>query len=203
MNRQRLVLTVLAGLFLCSLIYAFLRMPRQERVTTLTYRPGMTAKTLRGGHPKEAEGVRVRLDLLDARKGRTFAGSKNIFLGVGGQPQRKIPVPLPPPPPPPVRLPPPEPPAAVASIPAVPEPTPLQREMANFTFLGFLKKDNRKTVFLSDGKEIFLVRKGDKIAGKYDVTAVTDETLTISSLSGGGEIVIPLVENQQLQAPRR
>ena len=35
--------------------------------------------------------------------------------------------------------------------------------MARYTFLGFLQKDNRKTVFLSRDKEIVLVKKGDKI----------------------------------------
>ena len=87
--------------------------------------------------------------------------------------------------------------------PAVAEPTPLQREMAKFTFLGFLKKENRKTIFLSNGKEIFLVKKGDKIAGKYDVTSLTDETLTISSIKDGGEILIPLVENRPLNVSRK
>ncbi len=75
--------------------------------------------------------------------------------------------------------------------------------MATFTFLGFLKKDNKKTIFLSNGKEIFVVKKGDKISGKYDVTAVTEEALTITSIQSGGEVVIPLVENSPLAAPRR
>ncbi|NJD91601.1 MAG: hypothetical protein FIA91_08820 [Geobacter sp.] len=75
--------------------------------------------------------------------------------------------------------------------------------MATFTFLGFLKKESRKTIFLSNGKEIFLVKKGDRIAGKYDVTSLTDEALTISSLQDGGEILIPLVENKPLSAPKK
>jgi hypothetical protein len=66
-----------------------------------------------------------------------------------------------------------------------------------------LKKENRKTIFLSNGKEIFLVRKGDKISGKYDVTALTDDALTITSVQDGGEIVITLVENRPLAAPRK
>jgi len=75
--------------------------------------------------------------------------------------------------------------------------------MAKFTFLGFLKKDNRKTIFLTNGKEIFLVKKGDKLSGRYDVTALTDEALTITSIQDGGEIVIPLVESRPLAAPRK
>ena len=87
--------------------------------------------------------------------------------------------------------------------PVVVEQTPLQRDLANFTFLGFLKKDNRKTIFLTNGKEIFVVKKGDKIANKYDVTSLTDESLTITSLQDSGEIVIPLIENRPLNAPKK
>jgi len=73
-------------------------------------------------------------------------------------------------------------------------------EMAKFTFLGFLKKDNKKTIFLHKDNEIILVKKGDKIANKYEVTNITDDVLTINSISGGGQIVIPLVENMPLVA---
>ena len=75
--------------------------------------------------------------------------------------------------------------------------------MARFTFLGFLKKDNRKTIFLSSDKEIYLVKKGDKIAGKYDVTNISDEALTISVTATGNEIIIPLVENRALSTATR
>jgi hypothetical protein len=97
-----------------------------------------------------------------------------------------------------------EPPEIIAPpTPVVAEPTPLQRDMAKFTFLGFMKKDNRKTIFLSNDKDIFVVKKGDKIAGKYEVTSLTEEALTISSMQDGGEVIIPLIENKPLNAPKR
>ena len=199
MNRQRLVLTILLALLSCSLVYAFLRMPRQKTVEKLKYLPGMTAQASRVPQNKSADTVKLRLDLLELKQDRNFSGGKNIFYGAFAEAPKKtvIPLPLPPPPPEKQQPPPPVPPPAVA------EPTPLQREMAKFTFLGFLKKENRKTIFLSNGKEIFLVKKGDKIAGKYDVTSLTDETLTISSIKDGGEILIPLVENRPLNVSRK
>jgi hypothetical protein len=203
MNRQRVLLVVFLGLFICSLVYSFLRMPRQKTVDKLKYLPGMTAQTSRVPQNKDADTVRVRLDLLDAKPGRPFAGGKNIFQGVHTEAPKKTVIPLPLPPPPPERKPPPPPPVAATVAPPVAEPTPLQREMATFTFLGLLKKDNRKTIFLSNGKEIYLVKKGDRIAGKYEVTSLTDEALTISSATDGGEILIPLIENKPLNAPRK
>jgi len=198
MNRQKLVLTTLLALLSCSLVYAFLRMPRQKTVEKLKYLPGMTAQASKVPQNRSADTARLRLDLLESKQARSFSGGKNIFYGAFAEAPKKTVIPLPlPPPPPEKKQPPPVPPPAVA------EPTPLQKEMAKFTFLGFLKKENRKTIFLSNGKEIFLVKKGDKIAGKYDVTALTDETLTISSIKDGGEILIPLVENRPLNVSRK
>jgi len=199
MNRQKAVLVALGALFLCSLVYSFFRMPKQERVGKLTYQPGMTAPPARVNQSRGSDETRVRLDLLERKPGGLPSGGRNIFHSLFNAGTMKPSVPLPPPPPPPERKvePPPLP-----TLPHVVEPTPLQRDMAKFTFLGFLKKEARKIIFLSTGKEIFLVKKGDKISGKYDVTSLTDEALTITSIQGGGEIVIPLVENRPLAAPR-
>lgn len=204
MNRQRATLAAVLILFACSLVYSYLRMPRQERIEKLTYRPGMTAQPLKSAKNKDSDSVRVRLDLLERKQGGAPAGGKNIFQSLFDTGVKKPSVPLPPPPPPPVKKIAPPPVAVTApSGPQAVEPTPMQRDMATFTFLGFLKKENRKTIFLSTGKEIFLVKKGDKISGKYDVTELTDEAITISSLQDSGEIVIPLVENRPLAAPRK
>lgn len=200
MNRQRAILAALLILFACSIVYSVLRMPKQERVAKLTYQPGMTAKPLKADQVSEADAARVRLDLLERGAGTLPGGGRNIFHTLFAAGSKKTLIPLPPPPPPPERIVEPPP---VASAPQVIEPTPMQREMATFTFLGFLKKDNRKTIFLSNDKEIFVVKKGDKISGKYDVTALTEEAITITSVSSGGEIVIPLVENRPLAAPRK
>jgi len=179
-----------------ALLYSFWRTPRQQRVAKLKYTPGVVAETVRTVKPAPLDEKRVHLELLD-RKTRRFSGfRRNIFRPIFQEeaislPQAaRLPVSPPPlvvPPPPPVVL----------------EPTPLQRDLAAFTFLGFLKKEQHKTIFLAKGKEIFLVRKGDRIAGKYEAVEITDEALTISLLEDGSEIVIPLVENMALSAPRR
>jgi len=202
MNRQKAILAGTLAIFACSLVYSFLHMPKLEKVEKLTYQPGMTAQPKKTAQTRGSDDVRIRLDLLERKQAGLPAGGRNIFQSLfdGGIKKPSIPLPPPPPPPPRPLVPPP---VQVPTVPQVIEPTPLQREMARFTFLGFLKKENRKTIFLSDGKEIFLVKKGDKISSKYDVTALTDEALTITSIQDGGEIVIPLVENRPLAAPRK
>jgi hypothetical protein len=204
MNRQRLILTVLLVLFAVSLIYSYVRMPRQKTVDKLKFQPGMTASRAESKPGKSNDTERVRLDLLDKAPAYASTGGKNIFQSLFPDENIKIPVPLPPPPPPPVKKPAPPPIQQVQpQPPAVVEPSPIMRELANFTFLGFLKKDSLKKIFLTNGKEIFVVKKGDKIANKYDVTSLTDDAITITSLQDSGDIIIPLIENRPLSAPKK
>jgi len=200
MNRKKALLAILLLLFVVAAVSSYFRMPRQKTVSSLTYTPGKPAVPRKSAPNLQAVASgdnRLRLDLLDQEPAR-FAGYKrNLFRPVFHEEQKIIP--LPPPPPPakpivPVAKPLPQPP------PQLTEPTPVQRDMANFTFLGFLKKGNSKTIFLSSNKEIFLAHKGDRLMGKYEVTSITDEAMVITSLTGG-EMVIPLVENKPLSAP--
>lgn len=202
MNRQKVVLTVLLVIFACSLVISYLRMPRQKRVEKQPGVNGMNVPVARQSQGAGRDEIRVRLELLEHRPSAVVTVRRNLFSNLFASEAKKPIIPLPPPPPPPpppmqVELPKEPPPPLVA------EPTPLQREMARFTFLGFMKKDNKKTIFLTNDKEIFVVKKGDRILGKYDVSSLTEEALTISSLQDGGEIIIPLVENRPLQAPKR
>jgi hypothetical protein len=178
-------------------------MPRQKTVDKLTYPPGASKSVAKSAKVDNADPARVRLDLLDTVAGGTVGARRNIFNPIFADETRISKIPLPPPPPPPkvVQLPPKT--EIQSQAPVAAEPTPLQRDMAKFTFLGFLKKENRKTIFLSSDKEIFLVKKGDKIAGKYDVTSLTEDTLTISSIADGGEIIIPLQENKPLNVTKK
>ncbi len=188
MNRQKLLLSLLLVLLALSVAYSYWKMPRQKSVAKLTYGPGSTAKSrMVTAKPLPPE-MRVRLDLLD-REPESFSGFKKNIFGAIGQ-GKTVPVKH----------------AAKASNPVVhlpapppvPQISPVQRDMAQLTFLGFLKKDNKKTIFLSGNNEIFLVKKGDTIMGRYLVADITDEALTIRSSLDGSVTVIPLIENRPL-----
>jgi hypothetical protein len=206
MNRQKMTLAILLLLLCLALIYSYVRQPRQKRAANLKYTPGTvasgTVSTSKSGVAVRLDDKKLHLELLDKELSRFSGFRRNIFKPIfheeimllpvqSSVPPLKLPLPLPPPP-----IAPPPPPRAA-------EPTPIQRDMAKFTFLGFMKKDNKKTIFLSSDKEIFLVKKGDSIAGKYEVSNLTEEALTIHPLVEGGEIIIPLVENKALTAPRK
>lgn len=191
MNRQKLLLSVLLTLFVLSIGYSFWRMPRQKSISTLKFTPGSVAKTNRTPTPVRFDGKQVRLDLLTGTTSVFSGFRRNIFQPIFQEKRKELPgrrvkiakpVPLPPP--------------IQPALP--PQLSPVQQDMAQFTFLGFLKKDNRKTIFLTSNNEIFLVKKGDSIAGRYEVSNITDEMLAIRSLENGGEIIIPLIENKPL-----
>jgi len=209
MNRQKLVLCLLLLVLAGSLVYSFLRSPRQQQVATPKNRPAAAATVISKGRataPKvdEMDTTRVQLELLD-RDLPGFAGfRRNIFSPVFRDETEPAPLKLPPPPPP-LRLPPPPAPLQQAAPPPPAPPTPEQiadSELAKFTFLGFLKKNGEKTVFLSSNNEIFLAKRGSNLGSKFQVTDLTDDALTIKSVNGGRELVIPLVENRSLSTRR-
>jgi hypothetical protein len=75
---------------------------------------------------------------------------------------------------------------------------PVTAPLARFTFLGFLKKGSVKIIFLAKENDILLVKKGDKVAGRYQVTEISDQALTLTVADTGDKIVIPLIENRPL-----
>jgi hypothetical protein len=64
--------------------------------------------------------------------------------------------------------------------------------MANLTVIG--KNKRNVLVFIIKSPRVRLF----SASNKYEVTNITDDVLTINSISGGGQIVITLVENMPL-----
>lgn len=200
MNRQRLILFVLVLLFGVAALWSYSAMPRFKTVDPSTYKPVQQAKPAK---PAAAatdkpsrnadDGTRLKINLLAAEPAGFQGYRRNIFKPVFVDEmkvarQRAVAI-MPPP-----RVPAPP----VAPVVMQPEAAPLAR----FTFLGFLKKGNVKTIFLENEKNILLVKKGDKIAGRYEATEISDQALTLKVTDSGAEMVIPLLENRPLTTVR-
>jgi len=207
MNRQKLALFLLLIGLAGSLAYAFLRFPRQQEVATPKNRPGARAAAIRkGAAPSKfaADSGRLNIEALEQEMPGFSGFRRNIFSPLFRDESAQAALKLPPPPPP-MKLPPPPPPLPVSAPPPPPPPPPppTQRQMdeaelGKITFLGFLKKDGEKTVFLAMGNEIILAKKGSKVGAKFQVTDLTDDAITIKSVNSEGQMVIPLVENRSL-----
>ncbi len=215
MNRKKVALFVLLILFAVAVIWSYFALPRQKTVSTLKYTPGQVATAPRPAavppvaapsKPSTTTDDRfLHLELLSQNQSGFKGYRRNIFKPVFIDEikvmMRKAAAPKPLPLPP-VAVPKLEPPpvAKVDPPPVTGQPDVLKATLARFVFLGYVKKDNRKTIFLSKDKEIILVRKGDKFAGKYEAKNLTDQALTIVATDTGDETVIPLIENQPLSA---
>lgn len=204
MNRQRLILFILLIGFAVAVIWSFFAYPRQKRVSPSqptaavqrTYSAAAKRTAVLQPAAQQADARVVNMALLDAEQPSFKGYRRNIFKSVFVDEvkvmKQKASAMKPP-----------------QTLPAKPEKTPAverpilmpevsQRELARFTFLGFMKKDNHKTVFLAKDKDIILVKEGSKFAGRYQAVSITDQALTIIVTDTGDEIVIPLIENKPL-----
>ncbi|MEI6208812.1 MAG: hypothetical protein WCP20_18700 [Desulfuromonadales bacterium] len=199
MNRQRLILAILLLIFVIAVTWSYTAIPRPKTVDKLTYAPGQRAKpaalTGRKSSRGPYDGRVLAMDLLEQEQPDFTGYIRNIFKPIFLDEQmllRQKAAAIKPP-----QLPPVQKPAPVAPVAALPESAP---PLARFTFLGFLKKDAQRTIFLAKDKDIILVKKGDKVAGRYEATSINEQALTLHVTDTGEEIVIPLIENRPLSA---
>lgn len=208
MNRQRLILFVLAILLVLAVLWSYSARPQPKTVSALKYPPapkgGVVVPTAKSASSGVSDGS--VLNLAVPEQGQTsFKGyRRNIFKPVFVDEVKLIKQKAAALKPPAVALPVPAPPKSAPLEPAQPVTAiaarPASAPLARFTFLGFLKKDAQRTIFLAKDKDIILVKKGDKIAGRYEASSITDQALTLVVSDTGDEIVIPLIENRPLAA---
>ena len=190
MNRRKMALALLLIVFALAAAYSFLRRPQQRSVEKLKYTTGMKVDSIRMIN-KAQDDNKLHLELLDREIPRFSGFRRNIFRPIFSNEIKLSSIPKPIKPAPPAPPPPPPPPPV--------EKTPAQiamEEVGQFAFLGYLHKENRRTIFLTKNNEIFLVRKGDKIIGKYEVADITENNMTIAVTPGGEQVVIPLQQNR-------
>ncbi|PLX73343.1 MAG: hypothetical protein C0615_11100, partial [Desulfuromonas sp.] len=91
-------------------------------------------------------------------------------------------------------------PVVVKPAPVIDTVAQVRQQLARFTFLGFLLKDNQRTVFLSKRDELFLVKKGDTFGdeSRFEVLDISSDKLTIKQQGTTGLIEIKLVEEEPL-----
>lgn len=197
MNRQRFILFILVILFGIAVLWSYSAMPRPKTVNTLTFKPGQQAKTVVIAADKKArdrdDGTKLKIGLLDKEPAVFNGYRRNIFKPVFSEPTKVVKHQAAA-----FKLPPGMRPSPVKPVNIQPAPPPL----AQFTFLGFLKKGAVKTIFLAKENDILLVKKGDKFAGRYEATDISDQALTLTVSDTGAKIVIPLIENLPLATER-
>lgn len=191
MNRQKVILFVLLIILGLSLLYAYLSTPDSPRVETSAGSGTTVASggSSRAGTLSAVDPNKVKLAMLDRDKMKYKGYKRDIFNFYVAKPK-------PAPPKPAIKQPLPKP---VVKPPPVVTPQ-VRKQLAKFTFLGFLIKNEERTVFLSKREDLFLVRNGESFgeSNEFEVIAITDALLTIRQSGASGQIEIPLVEKEPL-----
>jgi hypothetical protein len=197
MNRKRVILVALLGVLAVCLFYAYFATPRLEKVSPReSSQKSRTSSGAKNAAVRPAGGEeRIDFDFL-SKEPQEFPGAKrDIFRFVTRPPVRTEPpaVAAKPPAPPPVEKP-------VETATENPDDAPIkavQKSLGKFTFLGFLDKAGEKTIFLSDGKNLYLVKRGESFGG-YKVADIAGNLLKVASAGWDGLLEIPLIEKQKL-----
>lgn len=196
MNRKRVLLASLLGVLALCLIYAYLATPRLEKAP-----PRVTSKQVRSSvkvnetQESNVAAERINFDFLVVEPQDYEGAKRDIFRFRQMRPvQTEAPVAMVEAPTPPV-----------TSVVVMPETVPLavvQKSLGKFTFLGFLEKAGEKTVFLSSGGDLFLVKRGERFGAdqEFVVAAIDGNLLQVSHDGREGLIEIPLIEQQKLNA---
>ena len=175
MNRKRLVLAALLGLLVLSIAYAFWAMPRQEQAPPRVAAPRPAVKANPPGKASQPAANRLHLGLL-AQSPQPFPGSGRDLFRFHGDWNSAPLVDVAPlveeaPPPPP-------------SPPPTPEEL-LRRALSSYKVLGFLEKGGVRSLFVTDGKDVFVIKSGERFGsrGNFIAREITATELVVAQKS--------------------
>ena len=192
MNRKRLVLAALLGLLVLSIAYAFWAMPRQEQAPPRVAAPRPAVKANPPGKASQPAANRLHLGLL-AQSPQPFPGSGRDLFRFHGDWNSAPLVDVAPlveeaPPPPP-------------SPPPTPEEL-LRKDLSSYKVLGFLDKRGTRSLFLTDGNNITVIKAGERfgarngfIAREISATELVVQTADRSATT----ITLPLEQGSNLE----
>jgi hypothetical protein len=174
MDNKKKLLTVLLFVLAALVVYRLMNPFRQERVAQLTHTgksAGESRKVSTQSSPaaqlKDADFLLALLQRPPQHSGRVLTPG---FWGPGDRP-------LPGASTPPETAPDSD--AATASLAPLDPVLQVKQELSQFRIFGFFKSRGELALFMERGKEILVVRKGDRIDGVYRVEEITPQVLTI------------------------
>lgn len=202
--KSKRILFFLIPAFIAALIYSYLQMPNQERIPpgekiSTTPRSPVTIKQQgkKLSSTQNAIFPRLRTDLLEYTPQPYPGVRRDLFFTVNVQNEVEEEIEI-------IFEEPPEvvPPPIIVPVATPPSPQEIARqEVARYKFLGFFKKGEKKTIFLSTDGEVLLVRQGEYLGRerKYYVVNITDTTLELRT-AGAGDFLVKLNEEESLSA---
>jgi len=194
MNRKRVILGVLLGVLTVCLVYAYLATPRLEKAPPRVTSPSKQPVNRKSPERDEmGAGSRIDFAYLSSTPQEFTGAKRDIFQFNQHRPAR---IASPPTPVVKKELTKPLFPSRVVPVEV------MQKSLSQFTFLGFLEKAGEKTVFLSSGGNLFLVKQGEHfgVNQEFLVEQIDDKLLKVRHAGREGLIEIPLIEKEKLYA---
>ena len=189
MNKQKKVLIILLAALGAIVLYKFLAPVPRQRVKALTYTGNKHKNRLTKNKPSETSSATdflVRTDILNKPAFKNSKVKRDLFY-LKGQTKNsdemegdKSPI--------------------VEKVPD--ESIPKHRaeiDLPQYSFFGSLTKDGIKTVFLSKGNDIYLIKKGKKVDNNYLVCSIETGIMTLLLQNSSEEIRVSLQENTPLR----
>lgn len=178
MDRKKIIMVVLVVVFLISLVYRIMHPFKQESVTELTYvGKRVVVKSIkttadRSGAKASIGERKVLLDLFMNPPRHKSKVIRNVFEATTVKKTT----------PPPDTAKEKE---RQKTAPAIPKEentlASAKQALSRFNVFGMFERGDEKVVFLERGKEVLVVRKGDRIDGKYFVEKITDQKVTLKA----------------------
>lgn len=185
-DKKKIILGILIFIFAVSLVYRATHPYRQRKVDTLTYTGAKSEARDKKGGIKDTDGSTVEeplvmLDMFFDPPGHAREQTRNIFsregetdeaLGLPNQYEvdQKI----------------------VDDAPPVDEENSVEDDLSGFRTFGYMEGGGERILFLEKGEQITLIRKGDRIEGKYIVEDITKDELSLKVISSNEKIHIDL-----------
>ncbi|MFY9943686.1 MAG: hypothetical protein WAK57_16030 [Desulfobacterales bacterium] len=175
MDNKKKLLIVLLFVLAALVVYRLMNPFRQDRVAQLTHtgkgagedRVASTQSSPAAGQLKDPDFLLALLQHPPQHSGRVL--TPGFWEPGGGLPGGESPPETEP-----------DPDAAAASAVTPLDPAlQVKQELGQFRIFGFFKSRGELALFMERGKEILVVRKGDRIDGVYRVEEITPQVLTI------------------------
>ena len=172
MDNKKKLLTVLLFLLAALVVYRLMNPFRQERVAQLTHTGKGGGESRKADFPTSSAAQLKDADFHLALLQRPPQQSGRVLNpGFWGPGDRSLSAP-------PETAPDPD--AGTAPEVALLDPVlQVKQELSQFRIFGFFKSRGELALFMERGKEILVVRKGDRIDGVYLVEEITPQVLTI------------------------
>jgi hypothetical protein len=185
-NKRMIILAVVICLFAVSLIYRITHPFKQQKVDVLAYSVDKSKRHEGNINKKDirissVQEPLIKLDLFMNPPARSREERKNIFsteeiIDKQGNMSDESKIDK----------------TSNSATTSVENENKVEDDLSSFRSFGYMESKGERVLFIEKGTQIILLRKGDRVEGKYIVKEITKEELTLTVIANNESIYIDL-----------